>query len=257
MGAILGAILGALFIGVLLLVLCRIRRRRRVLVDQETQMSETWLSRPFSTAVRHGYREMPTEVPPVYRVGESPRNSKVNPSTSTSSKFPISVSALKASLGWKAKPKDVDSISSPVGPVTMLEGDPTALRAARQRGSSYNEDPFSDPYTAYAARDGYTNSSGIRRPLIDLGDNLDICDNRRSSGSGTTDSGSFTFVQPTATSGRGTTHPTTHHYEPMPSSGDGALLAPFSSENEESRNDSQLVRGNLRALMKQARGDAS
>lgn len=167
MGAIIGSIVGALVILFILLFVCRAHRRRRSVQTQERQMTEGWLSMPFNRGVSHQYQEfdMPAELPAAYgreeNYRDSPRdraNDTLSFRSSVSSQSPSSSASSLAPMTFSSNPfrssrdqpvpklVDYESVGSPVGPISMPDGDSTVLSSALEAGPSrgQDQDPFMD-----------------------------------------------------------------------------------------------------------------
>jgi hypothetical protein len=158
-GAIIGSIFGAIVVAFLTLFLCKIYHNRRRVQRQERQMTDSWLSRPFSRIItrRGRYRdiEMPSDIPAVYGHRDSYQDTPLEepfneafmiiPSTPTTPMSPAPL--LSKSKSQRGKALKTAEISGPIGPVT-IQGDPTALLSAVQLGASTSsqlQDPFLEP----------------------------------------------------------------------------------------------------------------
>jgi hypothetical protein len=163
-GAVVGSIAGAIVLAFFTLFMCKVYHNRRTVTKQERQMTESWLSLPFSrVAARHRYRdiEMPSDVPAAYGHRNSYQDTAHDallkeandyvtstPTSPTSSTPPASFPKKKKFLFSEhrkptAKLVDVQNISGPVGPVTV-QGDTTALRSALE-STSKSQVPFLEP----------------------------------------------------------------------------------------------------------------
>ena len=174
-----GAVIGGIVVGGILLCLaffgCRILHRRRVLLNRERQMSDGWLSRPFSRAPpRHTYQDMEggsgekltTEVPMTPMSVASSATSVTRPGEP-----PISPIAFASAPNWvdrspvsvtdravqKGRGKlSLAAISGPIGPV-RVEGEGGAIRSmvslqeAQTQRILPDQDPFLDVSFDYPA----------------------------------------------------------------------------------------------------------
>jgi len=115
----------------------------------------------------------------------------------------------------------IESISSPVGPVTM-QGDPTALMSALQSGSPPEQYPFEDlPADRNENRPSSRSSmSTLKAPphvsiQFEMNDSAGNRDGQESRGS-TNTNGSITFIRPLSATSSVTSsnyHPSTGHYD--------------------------------------------
>lgn len=154
LGLIIGCITGAIFFTFFTLFMCKVYRRRRSIQNQEREMVDSWLTRPFSRAARDRYRDMDLNIE-VHTTTERiqdplPLHYQRKPSFRLLSPLiplsPISMSAFRSPFSSTRRKRghrlvDLGSISVPVEPVTV-QSDSATIRSTLQ--PSQGKVPFLD-----------------------------------------------------------------------------------------------------------------
>lgn len=150
--AVVGSIVGVIAMAFLVLFMCKVYYNRRTVQNEELQMTESWLTRPFSRATtRHKYRDMevPSEAPAAYGHRDSYPNtpheqvselftfrplSPLAPMSPTT--FPLTP-LFGHTEGRKSPTKSVDVQDGGLIDLATMQGDSTAFES-----HSESEDPF-------------------------------------------------------------------------------------------------------------------
>jgi hypothetical protein len=150
LGAIIGSIAGTIAIVCLILFACKVYRHRRAVIKQERQMTENWISRSFSRAIRHGYRDvdMPAEVPAAHARSDSYQDiliEKDGDSFTMRSLSPTPSSAIMSSFGDSTRRRPASELSDVQNgrsrPTTIYEDQTAPLLPSIPQ----SQDPFLDP----------------------------------------------------------------------------------------------------------------
>jgi hypothetical protein len=135
----------------LILFAYKVHHHRRAVLKQERQMTENWISRSFTRAIRHGYRDvdMPAEVPAAHARSDSYLDmlvEKDGDSFTMRSLSPTPSSAIMSSFGDSNRRRPASELSDAQNGrsrPTTIYGDQTAPLLGPS--IPHLQDPFLDP----------------------------------------------------------------------------------------------------------------